>query len=105
MPEWLVTCSCGWTRECSSRWAAESVAKLHPKLGASTAATPSAWTRLRIRSSDSRICRSRKPFGLGPATEAISVQPPLSGSQRGVPHIAATMPTAKTNRTARTTKY
>jgi hypothetical protein len=30
---WLVTCSCGWTRECVSRWAAESVAKLHPKLG------------------------------------------------------------------------
>ncbi len=29
---WLVTCSCGWTRECSSRWAAESVTKLHPKL-------------------------------------------------------------------------
>jgi len=31
---WLVTCSCGWTRECSSRWAAESVTKLHPKLSA-----------------------------------------------------------------------
>ena len=30
----MVTCSCGWTRECSSRWAAESVAKLHPKLSA-----------------------------------------------------------------------
>jgi hypothetical protein len=29
---WLVTCSCGWTRECVSRWAAESVAKLHPRL-------------------------------------------------------------------------
>jgi hypothetical protein len=28
----LVTCSCGWTRECVSRWAAESVAKLHPRL-------------------------------------------------------------------------
>jgi len=38
MPEWLVTCSCGWTRECSSRWAAKSVAKLHSKLSASTAA-------------------------------------------------------------------
>ena len=31
---WLVVCSCGWTRECSSRWAAASVAKLHPKLSA-----------------------------------------------------------------------
>jgi len=28
----LVTCSCGWSRECISRWAAESVAKLHPRL-------------------------------------------------------------------------
>ncbi len=34
---WRVTCSCGWDRECVSRWAAESVAKLHPKLGASDA--------------------------------------------------------------------
>ena len=25
---------CGWTTECSSRWAAESVTKLHPKLSA-----------------------------------------------------------------------
>ena len=37
MPEsqarWLLTCSCGWTREFSQRWAAESAAKLHPKLG------------------------------------------------------------------------
>ncbi len=32
-PRWLLTCSCGWTREFSSQWAAESVAKLHPKLG------------------------------------------------------------------------
>ncbi len=32
MAEWLVTCSCGCTRECSSRWAAECVAKLHPGL-------------------------------------------------------------------------
>jgi len=29
---WLLTCSCGWGRECSSRWAGESAAKLHPKL-------------------------------------------------------------------------
>jgi hypothetical protein len=29
---WLVTCSCGWSRECISRWAAESVTKLHPRL-------------------------------------------------------------------------
>jgi hypothetical protein len=32
-PLWLIICSCGWIRECSSQWAAESVAKLHPKLG------------------------------------------------------------------------
>jgi hypothetical protein len=32
-PRWLVTCSCGWGRECSSEWAARSVAKLHPQLG------------------------------------------------------------------------
>ncbi len=31
---WLITCSCGWTRELSQRWAAESAAKLHPKLSA-----------------------------------------------------------------------
>jgi hypothetical protein len=30
-PRWLVTCSCGWGRECISRWAAESVVKLHPR--------------------------------------------------------------------------
>jgi hypothetical protein len=29
---WLVTCSCGWERECSSEWAAQSVSKLHPQL-------------------------------------------------------------------------
>jgi len=32
-PKRLLTCSCGWTREFSQRWAAESAAKLHPKLG------------------------------------------------------------------------
>ncbi len=32
MAVWLVTCSCGWSRECSSEWAASSVAKLHPRL-------------------------------------------------------------------------
>jgi len=31
-PLWVVTCSCGWGRECVSRWAAESVGKLHPRL-------------------------------------------------------------------------
>jgi hypothetical protein len=31
-PRWLVTSSCGWNRECISRWAAKSVAKLHPSL-------------------------------------------------------------------------
>ncbi len=30
---WLVIWNCGWTTEVSSRWAEESVAKLHPKLG------------------------------------------------------------------------
>jgi hypothetical protein len=29
---WLVTCSCGWGRECSSELAAQSVGKLHPQL-------------------------------------------------------------------------
>jgi len=33
-PRWLVLCSCGWGRECVSEWAAESVSKLHKKLGA-----------------------------------------------------------------------
>jgi hypothetical protein len=28
---WRVMCSCGWERECSSEWAARSVAKLHPQ--------------------------------------------------------------------------
>jgi hypothetical protein len=32
-PRWLVVCSCGWTREAASEWAAESISKLHPKLG------------------------------------------------------------------------
>jgi hypothetical protein len=32
-PRWLVTCSCGWTREASSEWAANSISKLHPRLG------------------------------------------------------------------------
>ena len=30
---WLVTCSCGWTREAVSEWAAKSISKLHPTLG------------------------------------------------------------------------
>ncbi len=34
MADWVVTCSCGSTRDCSSRWAAENVVKLHPKLSA-----------------------------------------------------------------------
>ena len=29
---WLVICSCGWERECSSEWEAQSIAKLHPQL-------------------------------------------------------------------------
>jgi len=32
-PSWRVTCCCGWERECSSEWAANSAAKLHPQLG------------------------------------------------------------------------
>lgn len=32
-PRWLVICSCGWTREASSAWAANSVSKLHRQLG------------------------------------------------------------------------
>ncbi len=32
MADWVVTCSCSWSRECSSRWAAESVANLHLRL-------------------------------------------------------------------------
>jgi hypothetical protein len=30
-PSWRVTCCCGWERECSSEWAANSAAKLHPE--------------------------------------------------------------------------
>lgn len=29
---WLVICSCGWERETSSAWAANSVRKLHPPI-------------------------------------------------------------------------
>jgi hypothetical protein len=29
---WLVVCSCGWTREAISEWAAKSIRKLHPQL-------------------------------------------------------------------------
>ena len=32
-PQCLVVCSCGWEREASSAWAAESMSKLHRKLG------------------------------------------------------------------------
>ena len=32
---WLVVCSCGWTREASSQWAANSVSKPHRQLGSS----------------------------------------------------------------------
>jgi hypothetical protein len=31
-PRWLVICSCGWTREAISAWAAKSISKLHPRL-------------------------------------------------------------------------
>jgi hypothetical protein len=29
---WLVTCSCGWGRECISEWAAQSVSRLHQQV-------------------------------------------------------------------------
>jgi len=29
---WRVICSCGWTREATSEWAAKSISKLHPQL-------------------------------------------------------------------------
>ena len=32
-PQWLVTCSCGWSREPISEWAAKSISKLHPQIG------------------------------------------------------------------------
>jgi hypothetical protein len=32
-PGWLVVCSCGWTREAISEWAAKSISKLHPQIG------------------------------------------------------------------------
>lgn len=32
-PRRLVTCSCGWGRECVSEWAAQSVSRLHQQLG------------------------------------------------------------------------
>jgi hypothetical protein len=31
-PQWLVICSCGWTREAISEWAAKSLGKLHLQL-------------------------------------------------------------------------
>jgi hypothetical protein len=31
-PQWLVICSCGWTREAISEWAAKSISKLHPQI-------------------------------------------------------------------------
>jgi len=31
-PRWHVVCSCGWTREAISAWAAKSISKLHPQL-------------------------------------------------------------------------
>jgi len=35
---WLVICSCGWERACSSEWAAQSITKLHPQLAATNMA-------------------------------------------------------------------
>src|ERR1700730_8759990 len=33
MAEWRVVCSCGWTREASSAWAAKSMSRLHERIG------------------------------------------------------------------------
>ena len=35
---WLVICSCGWERACSSEWAAQSIAKLDPQLASTNMA-------------------------------------------------------------------
>jgi hypothetical protein len=32
-PRWLVTCSCGWGRECVSAWAAKSVSNMDQRIG------------------------------------------------------------------------
>jgi hypothetical protein len=39
-PRWLVTCSCGWERACSSEWAARSVSKLVSGIGVRTCLLP-----------------------------------------------------------------
>jgi hypothetical protein len=31
-PPWRVVCSCGWERDCSSEWAAQTACKVHPRL-------------------------------------------------------------------------
>jgi hypothetical protein len=60
MPErpsgWLLTCSCGWTREFLQRWAAESAAKLHPKLG-----EPGTEHTVRIEVPPDQTCRQPEP--------------------------------------------
>ena len=33
-PQWLVVCSCGWEREASLAWAAQSVSRQHKQLRA-----------------------------------------------------------------------
>jgi hypothetical protein len=30
-PVWVVTCSCGWTRQASSAWTATALARLHAR--------------------------------------------------------------------------
>ncbi len=30
---WLLTCSCGWGRECVSAWQAQAASKLHQRIG------------------------------------------------------------------------
>jgi hypothetical protein len=73
MAVWLVTCSCGWTRKCSSQWAAESVAKLHPKLG-----EPGTAHTVRIEEPPDRAeslnCRS--PSSRTQATPSAAGPPP-----------------------------
>jgi hypothetical protein len=51
-----VTCSCGWTREFLQRWAAESAAKLHPKLG-----EPGTEHTVRIEVPPDQTCRQPEP--------------------------------------------
>jgi len=54
-PSWRVTCCCGWERECSSEWAANSAAKLHPQLAPMDVKHEAALTRTRGIHSDQQL--------------------------------------------------